>query len=113
PISIFPMVLIETLPPAPSEAEIREHVNQQARHSLKGEKSDLRLSPHYLWTNIVIESLAVPTNYASSYPYRADMVLLAQGLDSKTLAPLQFRLRMDIRYMDYDNWLVLPTQAAQ
>ena len=114
PISIFPTLFIETLPPPPSEAEIREHVSQQVRRALKGEESDLNLSPHYQakWTNIVIESVTVPTNYARTYPYRAEVVLLFEASGPNTGGPLQSRLRLGIENAGEDHWLVFNKQGA-
>jgi len=91
--------------------EIREHVNQQVQRSLRGEKSDLRLSSYYQWTNIVIESCSVPTNHAFRWPYEAQVVLFAQGTESNTGAPLERHVAFEISYMDEDNWFFLPKQT--
>jgi hypothetical protein len=82
------------------------------QHLLKGEHSDLLLSSNYQWTNIIIESLILPTNFAQRHPYNAEAVLFAQGLHPSTKTPLQYRLRLDIGYMDEDHWIVMPRQTT-
>jgi hypothetical protein len=106
PISVFPTLFIETMPPPPAEPEFRRYLDQQVERVLKGQECDLRLSPHYQWTNIVVESLTVPSNYKSTYPYQAESILSAQGRAPDTQTPVQFRLHADIRYMEEDRWFV-------
>jgi len=113
PISIYPPLFLKTFPPAPTEDEIREHINEQVQRSLRGEKSDLRLSSYYHWSNITIESIILPTNLTFRWPHEAEVVLLAQGPDPDTGAPLQRRIGLEIRYMDEDNWFVIPKQTNQ
>ena len=112
PIAIFPTLFIETFPLPPSEAEIRKHISLQVQRVLKGEKSDLNLSSYYQWTNIVIESVTVPTNNARTYPYQAEVVLFLEASGPNTGRPLQSRLRLEIDNGGEDSWLVYPKQGA-
>jgi hypothetical protein len=103
PLNVFPLMFVETLPPPPSVADMRQHVEQEAQRLLRGEKSELRL-PNHIWTNIVIESFDVASNYTTSWPHRARAVLLSQGLDGNTGKPIEHRSALLVNCMDEDDW---------
>jgi hypothetical protein len=113
PTSIFPTVFIPILPPPPTEPEFRRYLEQQVECLMNGQKSDLSLSSQYHWTNIVIESFTVLSNYTRTYPYRAEGIVSAQGLTLNALTPVQHRLRLDIRYMEEDRGFIFSKEITQ